>query len=159
MIDQKIQESLNEQINEEYRSWYFYRSAAAHCYAINLTGLGKWLRHRSDGKLSQASKVSDFILQRHGRVEFPPIKGPGNHWDSPLAILDAALDQERDLGEFLAELMDGSLREGDHATYDFLEQIRADQTKDEATVETLRERLKLVGDAPTGLLMFDMALA
>jgi len=66
----EIQNALNQQINDDYCSWYFYRSAAAYCHEINLTGLGKWLRHRSEKKRDQAFRLRPGAARsRRGRSE------------------------------------------------------------------------------------------
>ena len=159
MIATDIQTALNQQINADFCSWYFYRSADAYCHEINLTGLGKWLRHRSGKKLGQANKLSDFVLERHGHVDLKPISTPNGDLHSPVEVLDAALERERRLGQTAAALAERSLTEGDHATHEFLERLVADQVEAEAKVETLRDRLKLVADEPAGLFMFDRDLA
>lgn len=158
MIAADIQNALNEQINEEYCSWYFYRVAAAHCHEISLTGFSRWLRHRSEKKLDQASRLSDFILDRRGHVDARPISSVNGHWESPLSVLDAALEREQHLGQSVAKLMNLSLREGDHATHDLLEGFASDQAEAEAKVGLARDRLKLVANAPAGLFMFDREL-
>jgi ferritin len=47
----------------------------------------------------------------------------------------------------------------DHATHDFLERVVSDQVEAEAIVISVRDRLKLVGDTPAGLFMFDWHVA
>lgn len=159
MIATEIQNALNEQINDEYCSWYFYRSAAAYCQENSLTGFSKWLRHRSETKLKEASRLSDFVLDRRGHVDAKPINSANGHWDSPLAVLDAALDRERRLGQSVTNLMNLSLKHGDHATHDLLERVAAAQAEAESKLELLRGRLKLVDGQPAGLFMFDRDLA
>jgi ferritin len=159
MIAAEIQDALNEQINDEYRSWYFYRAAAARCHEMNLTGFSKWLRGRADKKLAQADRLTDFLLDRRGHVEARPIDWSDGQGDSPLALLDAALERERRLSQSVARLMNVSLQQADHATHDLLERFVAEQVEAEATVELAKERLKLVADAPAGLFLFDRDLA
>jgi ferritin len=159
VIAADVQDRLNQQINDDYCSWYFYRSAAAHCREVNLHGFGKWLWRRSERKLDQATRLSDFLLERRGHVEAKPINSANGHWASPLGILDAALERERQLGQTVASLADLSLSRGDHATHDFLERVVSDQAEAEAKVEVIRDRLKMVGDAPAGLFMVDRDLA
>jgi ferritin len=159
MIATEVQNALNEQINEEYCSWYFYRTAADYCHELNLTGFSKWLRHRSEKKLHQASKLSDFVLDRRGHVEARPINSANGHWDSPLAVLDAAVERERHLSQSVASLSNLSFQQGDHATHELLERFASEQAEAETNVERARERLKLMAEAPAGLLMFDRTLA
>ena len=159
MIAADIQNGLNEQINEEYCSWYFYRAAADYCHELNLTGFSKWLRHRSDKKLGQANRLADFVLERHGHVEARGIELANGHWDSPQAVLDSALERERHLSQSVSGLTTLSLQQGDHATHDLLERFASEQAEAEASVERIRTRLQLMSESPTGLYIFDRALA
>jgi len=159
MIATDVQTALNQQINEEYCSWYFYRSAAAYCHEKNLTGMSKWLRRRSEKKLGQANRLTDFVLERRGHLEAKPINSANGAWDSPRAVLDAALERERHLAQSVTNLMELSLSRGDHATHDLLERFASDQAEAESNVELARDRLNLVADAPAGLFMFDRDLA
>ena len=104
MIAAEMQNALNEQINEEYCLWYFYRSAAAYCHETNLTGFSKWLHRHSEKKLGQASRLSDFVVDRRGHFEAKPISLANGHWTSPLAVLDSAMQRERHLSESVAKL-------------------------------------------------------
>lgn len=158
MISTDVQNALNHQIHEDYCSWYFYRSAAMHCRETNLRGLAGWLEHRSRKKLAQATRLSEFVVDRRGHVETEPIDARNGHWDSPLGILDAALERERQLTRSAGDVSDLSLGQGDHATHDFLEHVISDQAHAEGDVQTARDRLKMVGDSAAGLFMFDRSL-
>lgn len=158
MIAAEIQNALNEQINQEYCSWYFYRAAAAYCREINLTGFSKWLDRRSEKKLDQANRLSDFILERRGHVEAKPISTSNGHWDSPSAVLEGALERERKLSDSVARIMSMSLKQNDHATHDLFERMATDQVEAEANLEETKGRLKMVADAPAGLFMLDRDL-
>lgn len=159
MMSTEIQEALNRQINDDYCLWYFYRSAAAHCREANLHGLSKWLRRRSETNLRQADRLSDFMVQRGGHVEATPIDATNGHSDSPFGILEAALDRERRLGQSAARLAELSVDHGDHATHDLLERVVSDHVEAEAKVQSVRDRLKTLADAPAGLFMVDRDLA
>lgn len=159
MIAVDVQNALNEQINEEYCSWYFYRSAASHCRRVKLHGFGKWLRRLSGRKLDQATELSDFVLDRGGQVVAKPIHSVDGEWRSPLEILDAALEREHQLGESAARLVDLSLTQRDYAAHALLERVVSDQVDAEAKLETVRNRLKMVVDAPAGMFLLDRDLA
>jgi ferritin len=159
MLAAELQNGLNQQINEEYCCWYLYRAAAAYCREQNLTGFSKWLRHRSEKKLKQASRLSDFVLDRRGHVEARPIDPANGHWESPRAVLDSVLERERHLSQAVAELTNLSLRHGDHASHDLLERVASEQAEAEAHVQRTHDRFQLVAAAPEGLFIFDRDLA
>ena len=55
--------------------------------------------------------------------------------------------------------MNLSLNQGDYASQAFMERVVSDQVETEAKVGTVRDRLKMVGDAPAGLFLVDQDLA
>jgi ferritin len=159
MIATDIEQALNEQINQEYCSWYFYRAAADYCHGLNLAGFSKWLRRRADKKLGRADRLSDFVVERRGHVQARPIQLANGHWKTPQAVLESALERERHLSQSVAALTTLSLRQDDHATHDLLERLASEQAEAEASVEHARARLQLMSESPTGLFIFDQALA
>ncbi len=159
MLHPDIQNVLNQQINEGLNAWYFYRAGATYCEEINLPGLSKWMRHRAEGKFRQATKVSDYLLQRRGHVDHRSVHPPKEGWDAPIELLEHALTLEQQLGESVSRIMNLAYSNGDHSTHDFLEPMARQQAQAEGELDRIAERLKLVGDAPAGLFLFDEALA
>jgi ferritin len=159
MIAQEIQNALNQQMNDDDCSWYYYRAAAAYCDESDLRGLAKWLRKQSETKRHRATKIYDYILQRRGHVELKPIAASDAQWGSPLAVLDGAIEHERRVAVDVARLAELSLAAGDHSTHRFVEHFTREQAEAESKLERVAERLRLLGDVPTGLFMFDEALA
>jgi ferritin len=159
MFHPDIQNALNQQMNEDFNAWYFYRAGTSYCEEINLPGLAKWFRKRSDRKYHQATKVSAFVLQRLGHVDHRSIHPPKEGWDSVLQLLESARDHERRLGESIGAIMNLAFTNRDHSTHDFLEPFAREQAQADGELDRITERLKLVSDAPAGLFMFDEALA
>ncbi len=158
MIHTDIQNALNQQSNEYFQGWYFYRTGAAYCEEINLRGIASWMRERAEKKSRQATKVSDFLLQCRGHVEHQPILPPRDTWNSPLELIENAIELEQRLGESVGQIMNLALSSRDHSTHDFLEPFARDQAQAEGELDRVAERLKLVGDSPAGLFMLDVAL-
>lgn len=159
MFHPDIQNALNQQVNEDFNAWYFYRAGASYCEEINLPGIANWMRERSTRKFDQATKVSAFVLQRRGHVDHRPIHPPKEGWDSVLQLLESARDQERRLGEAIGGIMNLAYSHHDHSTHDFLEPFARQEAQAEGELDRIAERLKSVADAPAGLFMFDEALA
>ncbi len=159
MLDSKIQEALNAQINAEYYSSYLYLSMAAHCEATNLIGFGNWLRIQAQEEMSHAMKFFDFILERGGRVELTTLEAPTTEWKSPLALFEAVLTHERYITSRINDLADLAIRESDHATKGFLQWFVDEQVEEEATADAILQKLKLIENAPGGLFMLDQQLA
>ena len=159
MLNPKIQDALNEQINAELYSSYLYLSMSACFESKNLAGMANWMRIQAQEELLHAMKFFDFINERSGRVVLTQIEAPQTEWNAPLEAFENALEHEEKVTGLINALVDLSLAESDHATNTFLQWFVTEQVEEEAAAQTIVDKLKLVGDNPVALFMIDGELA
>jgi ferritin len=159
MLKPEMEQALDEQINAELYSAYLYLSMSAHFQSINLMGAANWFRVQAQEELTHAMKFHDYILERGARVTLTAIDGPPTSWDSPLAAFEAALEHEQLVTALINALVDRALKESDHATNNMLQWFVAEQVEEEASVDEVVQKLKLVGGDGGGLFMIDQELA
>ena len=82
MLNPKLQEALNKQINAELYSAYLYPSMAAHFESKNLKGMAHWMRIQEQEELTHAMRFYSFVLERGGRVMLTQIAAPKTEWKS-----------------------------------------------------------------------------
>ncbi|MCK4966845.1 ferritin, partial [bacterium] len=82
MINKKMEEAINKQINAELYSSYLYLSMSAYFSLINLGGFANWMKIQAQEELTHAMKFYEFINQRGGRVVLTEIEAPPTEWDS-----------------------------------------------------------------------------
>ena len=155
MIDGKMQEAINKHINAELYSSYLYLSMSAHYQSINLTGFAHWMRVQAREELAHALKFYDHVIERGGAVALQPVDAPPSRWDSPLAAFEDAYRHEQKVTGLINQLVDDAVQTRDHATNNFLQWFVAEQVEEEASADAIVQKLRLVGDAPGGLLMID----
>ena len=155
MIDGRMQEALNKHINAELYSAYLYLSMSAHFQSVNLTGFSHWMRIQAREELAHAMKFYDHVIERGGRVALQPVEAPPSQWDSPLAAFEDAYRHEQKVTGLINQLVDDAVQTRDHATNAFLQWFVSEQVEEEASADAIVQKLKLVGDAPGGLLMID----
>ena len=155
MLDAKIQDALNKHLNEELFSAYVYMSMAAYFESLNLTGMAQWMKTQVQEELMHASKFVDFIHDRGGRVILAEIAAPKSDWNSPLNAFDEAYEHERHISSCIGKLVDLAIAESDHPLNTFLQWFVNEQVEEEATVEAIVQKLKLVGDNGVALFMLD----
>lgn len=73
MIEKKMQDEINKQINEELFSAYLYQSMAAYFAELNLNGFVNWMDQQVQEELIHARKFYDYLIGRGGRVELEAI--------------------------------------------------------------------------------------
>lgn len=158
MIGEKIHEAINKQINAELFSAYLYQSMMAHFDALGLTGFANWMRVQSMEETLHAYKFYDYIIERGGKVTLLPIDGPQTEWESPLAAFEQVVAHEQLVTSLINNLMDIALETRDHASSSFLHWYIDEQVEEEATAESIVQKLRLIGDNPQALLMLDQEL-
>jgi ferritin len=150
-----MQDALNKHANAEFYSSYLYLSMSAHFQSINLAGFASWMQVQAREELAHAMKFYDHVIERGGRVSLQPVEAPQPKWDSPLAAFEDAYRHEQKVTGLINQLVDEAVQTKDHATNAFLQWFVSEQVEEEASVDAIVQKLRLVGDAPGGLLMID----
>lgn len=159
MLNEKIQEAFNKQINAELYSSYLYLSMAAYFESVNLPGAANWMRCQAQEEVVHAIKFYTFTNERSGRVLLTGIQGPPTEWDSPLHVYQEAYQHETKVTGMINALVDLALQERDHASNTFLQWFVTEQVEEEASADAVVQKLKLAGSDGSGLFMIDRELA
>ena len=158
MIQQKIEDAINGQINAEFYSSYLYLSMSAHFDSIDLKGMAKWMIAQAQEEIAHGMKMYNFVLERGGAVKLDPIEGPPITWDSALEVFEHAFSHEQLVTSLINGLVDLAIEEKDHATKNFLDYFVDEQVEEEASASEIVQQLKFIGDNGYGILMLDREL-
>ncbi|MBI9092010.1 MAG: ferritin [Desulfobacterium sp.] len=159
MISQKLQDAINEQINKELFSEYYYLSMASYLSSVGLSGFENFFLVQVEEERFHAMKMYNFVNERGGRVLFKAIDAPKTAFKSSLEVFDLAYQHEQFVSQSINELMDLAIAENDHAARSFLNWFVDEQVEEEASMETILNKLKLINGEGHGLLMLDGELA
>lgn len=158
MISQKLQDAFNEQINKELYSEYLYFSMAAWLDAENLPGCANFFKIQVQEERFHAMKMYDFVNERGGRVILKAIDKPEIEFESAQEIFEKAYEHERLVTNLINNLMDLAIEEKDHSAKSFLNWFVDEQIEEEASMDAIIGKLKMVGGNGHGLLMIDNEL-
>ncbi|WP_045222937.1 ferritin [Desulfonatronum thioautotrophicum] len=159
MLSSRMEQALNDQVNAELYSAYLYLAMAAYFSEQNLEGFTHWMNMQSQEELTHAMKFYAFINERGGRNTLKTIEAPPATWDSPTAVFQAVLEHEQKVTSLINGLVDMALAEKDHATNIFLQWFVTEQVEEEASVNAVLQKLKLLGGDSGGMFMIDRELA
>lgn len=159
MLNPKIQDALNEQINAELFSSYLYLSMGLHFEAEGLAGFANWFKIQEKEERDHATIFMNYINQRGGRVELKPIDGVPTSWATPMDAFKATLEHEQKVTALINGLYSLAMKEEDYATRDRLNWFVTEQVEEEDNCRTLIDKLRLIGDNGMGLYMLDQELA
>jgi ferritin len=158
MLNPKVQDALNKQINAELHSAYLYASMAAYFEAESYRGMAAWMQAQSKEEIGHAMRIFDFINDRNGRVILTQIDAPKTQWDSPLDVFEGAHRHECAISRLIHELLNLATAENDPATVAFLQWFVNEQVEEEAHAQQIVDKLKLVGNQGPVLYMMDKEL-
>ncbi|MFO7991723.1 MAG: ferritin [Thermoplasmata archaeon] len=158
MIDKEMVESINAQINAEIYSAYLYLAMAADFADKNLAGFENWMRIQYQEEMSHAMKFYDYLQERGGRVKLSAIDEPKDEWDNPLDAFEDALEHERYVTSRIHDMVDLAEEKKDRATYNMLQWYVDEQVEEEDNAETIVEKLKMIGNDTSALMMYDQKM-
>jgi ferritin len=154
MINQKLQDALNNQIQAELYSAYLYLSMSAYCESKNLGGFAHWLKLQYQEETSHAMKLMDYLQERGGTVELKAIAAPPVEFGTPLEVFEQTLAHEIHVTSLINQLYELALAEKDYAAQIFLQWFINEQVEEEASATAIVERLKIIGDKSTGAILY-----
>jgi len=158
MIDNTILAKINDQINKEMYSAYFYLSMSAFLESENLGGFARWMRVQAAEEMEHAMKFYDYVYDRGGAVVLEAIEKPPSDFSSPLDIFEQVYAHEQKVTGLINALYELALEKNDYASQIFLHWFIDEQVEEEKNADAIVQRLKLVGDKVQGLLLLDREL-
>ena len=159
MLNKKVAQALNEQINREMYSAYLYMSMSAHANDLGLKGFANWFMSQYHEEMFHAMKMYEYVQRQGAAVVLQAFKAPPAEYASQLDMFTKTLEHERFITKSLNDLMDLAIKEKDHATKIFLEWYITEQVEEEDNDNDIITELTLIGDNPHALLMLDREFA
>jgi ferritin len=155
MLNPKIQDAINDQIQRELESAYIYLSMAAYFDSTALPGFAQWMKVQFQEEQFHAQKFYDFVNDRGGRVKLQPIGQPPVEFESPQDAFGQALAHEEKITRHINDLYALAVEEKDFASQMFLNWFVNEQVEEEKNVNDILDVLKLIKGDGHALLMFD----
>ena len=159
MLNPKVQDAINEQINAELYSAYLYLSMAQYFEAEGLAGFANWFKIQFQEEQAHATIFMNYVNQRGGRVMLKAIDAVPTTWDSPMEVFRATLEHEQKVTALINSLYTLAMQEEDYATRDRLNWFVGEQVEEEDNCRALIDKLRLIGDNGMGLYMLNTELA
>ena len=158
MLNKKIEEALNAQINAEMWSAYLYLSMAAFCHTNGNPGMGHWFEVQFQEEQDHAKILFNYVIQRNGKVDLKAIKEVPTTWESVLDVFESTLKHEQTVTALINNLFALTTQENDYATQSMLKWFIDEQVEEEENAQTIIDNLKMIKDNGYGLYMLDKEL-
>lgn len=158
MLNAKVEEAINEQINAEFYSAFLYLSMSAYFQRQNLPGFANWTYVQYLEETTHALKFFKYVNERGGSVKLAAIKAPPTEWKDPIEVYDSIYKHEQLVTSLIYHIVDIAIQERDHASNNMLQWYVAEQVEEEANASLILEQLKRIGDAKESLYVLDKEL-
>ena len=159
MIDEKLAEAFNDQINKELYSEYLYHAMKIYFQELNLQGFVNWFDVQVQEERAHAVGMINYLNDRGGKVDLRAIDKPVIEGSTPLEVFEHVLRHEEFVTSRINHVMDVAEEVRDRAAMHLLDWYIKEQVEEEANVGGVLATLRLIGDDKKALLMLDKDLA
>ena len=159
MLSEKLHNALNDQMNYEFYSAHAYLAMAAYCTDESYDGFANFFLVQAEEERYHAMKFYTFLSNLGYRAKIDGFHSPGNEFTSVLDAFKKALEHEKEVTRRIYDLSDIALDEREHATMAFLKWFIDEQVEEEASFDTLINKIKRIEKDSNAMFMLDAELA
>ncbi len=142
MMDTKLIQAFNKQINYEFYSAYLYFAMSTYFDEIAMMGFGSYMRHKASEKLNNAHKIYDYLILRDEKLIFSKIEEPDTDWINVSDVFSAALSHEEFISTQTDELFKTAQETQDIASMEFISDLIKNQVESVGKIRKLVFRIK-----------------
>lgn len=159
MLDPKVAELLNTQVNKEFYSAYLYLDFANYYKDQGLDGFANWYNIQAQEERDHAMLFIQYLQNNGEKVTLESIDKP----DAVLAgfedPLKAGLEHEQFVTSLIHAIYDAAYAQKDFRTMQFLDWFVKEQGEEEKNADDLITKFNLFGHDSRSLYMLDSELA
>lgn len=158
MLNEKIAELLNQQINKEFYSAYLYLDFSNYFYDAGLDGFGNWYKIQAQEERDHAMLILRYMQMNGMKVTLDAIEKPSLELTSNLCVLEAGYSHEQYVTGLINTIYAAAHDVNDFRTTQFLDWFIKEQGEEEENADNLIKKYKLFGEDPRSLYMLDNEL-
>ena len=104
MLDSKVYELINSQINKELYSAYLYLEISNYFNEINLPGFAAWYKKQAEEEVEHAMKFDEYVYSQESKVVLEAIDKPVVKFNNAREAIVAALEHEKKVTAWINEI-------------------------------------------------------
>lgn len=158
MINEKVREILNEQINKEFYSAYLYLSMGAYLSDVGMYGISKWMEIQAREEIDHGMILFDYILKRKAKVDLKALNAPEIEFSGAEDIFQKAYEHEKTISSSINRIASLTENECDLATRNFIDWYLKEQIEEEDNILRILSKLKAFGTDKASLFLLDAEL-
>ena len=159
MLNKKIAEMINDQINKEFYSAYLYLDFANYYADEGLDGFAHWYEIQAQEERDHAMMLRRYLIDNGLRVTFDAVAKPDKTFSDHTAPLQAGYEHEQYVTSLIAAIYAEAFAQKDYKTMQFLDWFVKEQGEEEKNADDLLKKMKLFGTDAKGLYALNQELA
>ena len=159
MLNKKIAELVNEQVNKELYSGYLYLDFANYYADEGLDGFAHWYEVQAQEERDHAMMMRRYLIDNGIRVTFDAIAKPDKKFSDTTPLLKAGYEHEQYVTSLINNIYAEAFAIKDFKTMQFLDWFIKEQGEEEKNAEDLLKKMELFGHDAKGLYALNQELA
>lgn len=155
MINLKVQDKLNTQIQKEFTASATYLAMAVWCLQNNYAGAADFLFNSADDERNHGLEIVKYLAENNASVKIPAIKSPSHEFTDLVGVFNKVMALEQEVTQSINDLADFSLSQKDFASFQFLQAFVTEQQSSERTVQYILDVLAAFGKDKHNLFLAD----
>lgn len=153
MLNQKIEDILNDQVQKEGYSSNLYLSMASWAEKNGFSGVAKWMFAQADEERMHMLKFIKYINERGGHAIIPAFEQPSIEHGTVKEMFEAVMKHEQFVTESINQLVATTIELKDYTTNSWIQWFVTEQIEEEANVSLILDKLSMLGSE--NMYMFD----
>ncbi|MBO4282632.1 MAG: ferritin [Bacteroidales bacterium] len=158
MLEKKVADLLNDQINKEFYSAYLYLSMNTYFENRGLEGFAHWYHLQAQEECEHAMKMYRFLLDEQMEVTLLPIAQPKEKFQNDMEVLQKALKHEEYVTQCIHDIYNAAAAANDHRSMQFLDWFVKEQAEEEKNANEIIHKYELYGKNEVSLYLLNQEL-
>jgi ferritin len=153
MLNKKVEDICNRQVEREGYSSNLYLAMASWAENNGMAGIASWLYVQADEERLHMLKFIKYINERGGKAIVSAFKKPVSEFKDVEDVFKEVLKHEEFVTASINEIVQVTIEVKDYTTQNFLQWFVNEQIQEEASAHAILDKLRLVGKS--NLYLFD----
>ena len=158
MLDAKVSELLNQQVNKEFFSAYLYLDISNYYEEVGLDGFANWFKIQAQEERDHAMLFYQYMHNNSVKVTLEAIEKPGLSFHDNMEPLKETLSHEQYVTSLIHNIYAAAFEVKDFRTMQFLDWFIKEQGEEETNANDLFYQMNLFGADPKSLYMLNSEL-
>ncbi|MBR2445833.1 MAG: ferritin [Clostridia bacterium] len=159
MVNAKVHELLNQQINKEFYSAYLYLDFSNYFKAAGLDGFANWYMIQAQEERDHAMLFYTYLQNENMPVTLDAIAKPDKVFECHMDVLKAGLEHEEYVTSLINDIYAAAYDVRDFRTMQFLDWFVKEQGEEETNANDMITKMELFGSDPRSLYLLNQELA